>query len=170
MCSEKNSICSAFSDSGGAWPPAGWRFFFFFFFPSRFSFYFLPIENQRFFFFFFFTVWEPKYFFQDKAKRNYFFLNSIYARNVFVQIYTIVYFLNPIYMGIIYMGILFICSYWARGCRYILKLFFLFQLSSDSLSWWCSSFYIVILTFFFLFYYFFFFINCRENMWMRGIP
>ena len=45
--SVKNSICSAFSDSGGAWPPAGWRFFFF----PRFSFYFLPIENQRIFFF-----------------------------------------------------------------------------------------------------------------------
>ena len=83
----------------------------FFFFPQDFPFYFLPIENQR------------KYFFQDKAKTNYFFLNSIYARNVFVQIYTIVYFLNPIYMGIKYMGILFICSYWVRGCRYILKLF-----------------------------------------------
>ena len=89
-----------------------------FFFPSRFSFYFLPIENQRIFFYIFF---------QDKAKTNYFFLNSIYARNVFFQIYTIVYFLNPIYMGIIYMGILFICSYWVRGCRYILKLFFNFN-------------------------------------------
>ena len=41
-----------------------------FFFSSRFSFYFLLIENQR---IFFFTVWEPKYFFQDKAKTNYFF-------------------------------------------------------------------------------------------------
>ena len=60
------------------------------FFPQEF----LPIENQR---ISFFTVWEPKYFFQDKAKTKYFFLNSIYARNVFLQIYMFVYFLNPIH-------------------------------------------------------------------------
>ena len=70
---------------------------------------------------FFFQSESQNIFFQDKAKTNYFFLNSIYARNVFFQIYNIVYFLNPIYMGIIYIGILFICSYWIRGCRYILK-------------------------------------------------
>ena len=43
-------------------------------------------------------------FFMTKQKQTIFFLNSIYARNVFFQIYT--------------------CSYWVRGCRYILKLFF----------------------------------------------
>ena len=31
----------------------------------------------------FFFLRLPKYFFQDKAKPKYFFLNSIYARNVF---------------------------------------------------------------------------------------
>ena len=82
-----------------------------FFFPQDF----LPIENQR---IFVFHSLKPTYFFQDKAKSKYFFLNSIYARNVFFQIYTFAYFLNPTYMGI-----LFICSFWVRGCRYILKLF-----------------------------------------------
>ena len=107
-------------------PQLGGVFFFFFFFSSRFSFYFLPIENQIFFFFFFFFFFHSlraKIFFSGQSQNKlFFFLNSIYARNVFFQIYPIVYFLNPIYMGIIYMGILFICSYWVRGCRYILKL------------------------------------------------
>ena len=100
-------------------PQLGRVFFFLFFFLKIFFLFSSDRKSEI----FFFTVWESKYFFQDKAKTNYFFLNSIYARNVFVQIYTLVYFLNPIYMGIIYMGILFICSYWVRGCRYILKLF-----------------------------------------------
>ena len=86
---------------------------------SRFSFYFLPIEDQR----IFFQSESQNIFFQDKAETKYFFLNSIYARNAFFQIYTFVYFLNPIYMGIIYMGRLFICSYWVRGCMYILIFF-----------------------------------------------
>ena len=101
-------------------PQLGGVFFFFFFFLKIF---FLFSSDRKPEIFFFSQSESQNIFFQDKAKRNYFFLNSIYARNVFVQIYTIVYFLNPIYMGIIYMGILFICSYWARGCRYILKLF-----------------------------------------------
>ena len=73
-------------------------------------------------FLFFSSDRKPEIFFspsesqkKDKAK-NIFFLNSIYARNVFFQIYMFVYFLNPIYMGIIYMGILFIYSHWVRGC------------------------------------------------------
>ena len=51
-------------------------------------------------------------FFRTKQKQffilfiyYFFFVNSIYARNVFFYIYTFVYFLNPIYMSI-----LFICS------------------------------------------------------------
>ena len=43
------------------------------------------------------------FFFKTKQKQNIFFLNSIYTRNVFFQIYMFVYFLNPIYKGIIYM-------------------------------------------------------------------
>ena len=44
--------------SGGVWV-----------FSSRFSFYFLPIENQR----IFFTVWEPKYFFFRTKQKQIFF-------------------------------------------------------------------------------------------------
>ena len=61
------------------------------FFPQDF----LPIEKQR---FVFLTVRELKYFFQDKAK-TFFFSKQHICSNTFV------YFLNPIYMGI-----LFICS------------------------------------------------------------
>ena len=62
---------------------------------------FLPIEKQR---FFFSQSESQNIFFQDKAKTKfYFFLNSIYARNVFFKIYTFVYFLNPIYMGILFI-------------------------------------------------------------------
>ena len=75
---------------------------------------------QDFVLLFFLTVREPKYIFQDKAKNIYifFFLTGIYARNVFFKILMFVYFLNPIYMGI-----LFICSCihvsWIFGSEFI---------------------------------------------------
>ena len=53
-----------------------------------------------------------KIFFSGQSK-NFFFLNSLHARNVFFLIYTFVYFLNPIYMGI-----LLICS-----CIYVSWIF-----------------------------------------------
>ena len=52
----------------------------FVFFSSRFSFYFLPIENQRFFFHSLRAI-------QDKAKTKYFFLNSIYLLDLYVRVF-----------------------------------------------------------------------------------
>ena len=66
------------------------------FFPQDFLFIFFNIFSQS---------ESQNIFFRTKQKNKIFFLNSIYAQNVFFYIYTFVYFLNPIYMGI-----LFICS------------------------------------------------------------
>ena len=88
------------------------------FFPQDF----LPTENQRFFFFS-----QSEYqsiFFRTKQKQNiFFFLNSIYVRNVFFQIYTFVYILNPIYMGICTWVYCLYVRFGSEDVGSILKLF-----------------------------------------------
>ena len=88
----------------------------FFFFPQDF----LPIENQR----IFFHSLRAKIFFSVQNKNKIFFSKQhICSKCIFSDLYVRV-FLEPNIHGYNLHGyIVYICSFWVRGCRYIFKLF-----------------------------------------------
>ena len=83
-----------------------------FFFSSRFS-----SDRKPEIFFFFFHSLSTKIFFSGQSKNKIFFFSKqhICSKCIFSDLYVRVY-LEPNIHGYMYMGILFICSFWVRGC------------------------------------------------------